>query len=115
MPNMSIQIPHQLGREEAKRRVQQHLGLLHGEEIGGIDFGEIWDGDIMTFSVRKLGESIICHLRIEDDVAHLDIELPWFLTTLATTVKQELEQQIRNILDAAAPDTGDKKNGPSAP
>ena len=99
MPNLTASIPHQLGRAEAKRRIQDHIGALrqeHGSTFTVLQ--ETWKGDTMDFSATAMGQSISGYLTIDENVIHLNVALPWLLSMLAGTVKQKLEQQVTHLL-----------------
>jgi len=94
MPNLTASIPHQLSRTEAKRRIQEKIAEArqqHATYLSSLQ--ETWDGDRLTFAVSALGQSVNGHLTVEDQVVHLEIALPLFLSFLAGAVKQQIEQQ----------------------
>jgi len=99
MEKLTVSIPHQLTRAEAKRRIQdgiaelrrQHGALLH-------DLHETWKGDRMDFSVAALGMSVAGHLEIQDRAVQVEVALPWLLAQLAASVKQQIQQQGRQLL-----------------
>jgi hypothetical protein len=103
MPNLVASIPHQLGRVEAKRRIQEHIGSLrnqHGAMFTKLD--ETWNGDAMDFVAVAMGQSISGRMVVEDSVLHVSVALPWILTMMAGTIKQKLEQQGRQLLELPA-------------
>ena len=78
-----VSIPHQLGREEATRRLKGGLAratsgipVLHVDE-------ERWDGDRMDFRVRALGQVAAGHVDVADDHVRLEVTLPWLLQRFA--------------------------------
>jgi hypothetical protein len=99
MPDLTAQIPHQLTRAEAKRRLQDELKRLR-QQTGGLlgKLEETWTGDTMDFSAHLMGQSISGHLAVEDKVVHLEVALPWLLSLLAGPVKQRIEQEGGQLL-----------------
>jgi hypothetical protein len=100
MPNLTVSIPHQLGRAEAKRRVQEHIDILrtqHGALFSNLQ--EAWTGDAMDFAATAMGQSISGRLIVAENVLHLTVALPWLLSVMAGTIKQKLEQQGRQLLE----------------
>jgi Putative polyhydroxyalkanoic acid system protein (PHA_gran_rgn) len=109
MPNLSAQIPHQLGREEAKRRLQSHIDLLRQQGSGIADFRESWTGDTMIFSVNAMGNSITGQLRVDDHFVFVDVAVPWFLSMIAGSVRQNIEQKVRlSLAGPSDPNAGKK-------
>jgi putative polyhydroxyalkanoate system protein len=99
MPNLSINIPHQLSREEARRRIQQQVEDLrrqHGGLLSRLE--DRWSGDRLDFSVSLLGQTLTGVAFVEDTAVRLEIVLPWMLALLAGPVKGRIEQQGRNLL-----------------
>jgi hypothetical protein len=99
MPNLTASIPHQLGRAEAKRRLQEQIGILrqeHGAKFTVLK--ETWKGDTMDFSATAMGQSISGYLTVDENVIHLNVALPWLLSMLAGSMKQKIEQQVTHML-----------------
>lgn len=94
-----VTIPHQLGKDEALRRVKPALGkasqsfpLLQVEE-------EAWSGDRMQFRVRALGQTAAGTVQIGDASVRLEVTLPWLLHRFATTVQQTIAGRGRILLE----------------
>ena len=99
MPNLTLTIPHQLGREEAKRRISEQAAHLQGQHGGMLERVEQrWEGDTLHFLVAAMGQSIAGTLRVAEQDVHLEVALPWMLAMLAGTVKKQIEQQGRHLL-----------------
>jgi putative polyhydroxyalkanoate system protein len=97
--HLTMSIPHQLTRAEAKQRIQD--GIAQAQQQYGSMLGPIhqqWNGDVLDFGVSAAGQSINGQLFVEDQVVRLDVVLPWILAMLANPVKQMIEQNGRNLL-----------------
>src|SRR3954462_1411344 len=88
-----ISIPHRLGREEARRRLQAGLTraaasvpVLHVDE-------ERWDGDRMIFRVRALGQAASGHVDVEDDHVRVEVTLPWLLQRFAEAAQAAIRSR----------------------
>jgi hypothetical protein len=78
-----VSIPHQLGREEATRRLKTGLTRAAASiPVLKVD-EERWDGDRMMFRVRALGQAASGHLDVADDHVRLEVTLPWLLQRFA--------------------------------
>src|SRR4051794_5485848 len=100
MSNLTVSIPHRLGREEARRRIQDHLGTMRNQQ-GAVAtlVQEVWAGDKLTFTVSAMGQQISGHATIEDSAVQVEVALPWLLKLLAGTVKQRIEEKGRLLLE----------------
>jgi hypothetical protein len=88
-----VSIPHRLGREEARRRLQAGLTraaasvpMLKVDE-------ERWDGDRMTFRVRALGQAAAGHVDVEDEHVRVEVTLPWLLQRFAEAAQSAIKSR----------------------
>jgi hypothetical protein len=90
---ITINIPHQLGRVEARRRIEtgfaKLVDLLPGK-AGACN--ERWDGDQLTFSAAALGQTVSGVVTVLDTVVTMEIELPGVLGVLANKLKDRLQK-----------------------
>lgn len=99
MPNLTISVPHQLGIAEAKRRLDELVSNVQGHSSGMLQRAEQhWDGDTLHFHIAAMGQSISGTAHVAEQTVNLDIALPWMLSLLAGTVKKQVEQQARDLL-----------------
>jgi hypothetical protein len=93
-----VSIPHQLGREEATRRLK--VGLTRAASsipVLKVD-EERWDGDRMMFRVRALGQAASGHLDIADDHVRLEVTLPWLLQRFAEVAQVAIRNRGKLLL-----------------
>jgi putative polyhydroxyalkanoate system protein len=99
MPNLTMSIPHQLGRDEARRRITEQVERLQSQHGGMLErIEQRWEGDTLHFLVAAMGQSVNGTLLVTDRTVDLDIALPWMLSMLAGAVKKQIETQGRNLL-----------------
>lgn len=91
---LTVSVPHQLGREEATRRLQGGMGTLRtqlGDKFAKIE--DSWSGDRMDFKVAVMGQSVRGHLVVLDDTVKVEVQLPMILAMLAEKVKPMIQKQ----------------------
>jgi hypothetical protein len=95
-----MSIPHNLSRDEAKRRLQTGIDQAR-HQYGAIlsSLSERWDGDTLQFVLGAAGQSISGRLAVEDHAVLLEATLPWLLAMLAGPLHQRIEQQGRAALE----------------
>lgn len=100
MPKMSMTIPHQLGQEEARSRVQGMISNMkeqYGDRVS--DLSEQWNGDTGTFSLKAMGMSLKGTLQITDSELKVDGDLPWaakpFQGTIEATIRERAERLLQ--------------------
>ena len=93
-----VSIPHSLGKEEARRRLQTGLGqaasslpVLKIEE-------ESWADDRLTFSVRALGQVASGTIDVDEKLVRLQVVLPWMLAKFARAVQSAINARGRSLL-----------------
>jgi putative polyhydroxyalkanoate system protein len=98
MPNLTVSIPHQLGRAQARQRIQTEINQLK-QQYGALgQLQETWNGDKMAFTLSTGGVTVTGHLDVQDRVVNLEVPLPWPIAALAGFVKHQIEQQGRKLL-----------------
>ena len=99
---VTVTIPHDIGREETRRRIREGFGKLKSEISGGVplSFEENWtNDDQLVFQAKGLGQKV--QGKIDIFPAHIRIELilPGFLASLAEIITGRLEQQGQILLE----------------
>jgi hypothetical protein len=96
---VTVSIPHQLGRAEAKRRVDEGFGDF-SRHLGGSAgaLTKSWTGDRLNFSLQALGQGISGFLDVADDVVRVEVLLPGFLAMIAGKVKGTLQKEGQLLL-----------------
>lgn len=82
-----ISIPHQLGRVEARRRLETGFVSLIRQLPSSGTCNEHWDGDQLIFSVAGMGQTISGVVDVLDAAVTIRIELPGVLGTIASGLK----------------------------
>jgi len=94
-----VSIPHRLGRDEARRRLQSGLSraaiqvpVLKVED-------ETWRGDQLAFRVRALGQVAAGHVDVADDNVRVEVRLPWLLQKFADVAQSAIRNRGQLLLD----------------
>lgn len=94
-----VEVPHKLGRSEARRRVEAGIGKLAGWIPGSAVTGHRWDGDIMTFTLAAMGQVVTSTLDVRDASVIATVDLPPFLALFADKVRDKLAREAPRLLD----------------
>ena len=93
-----VSIPHQLGRDEATRRLKAGLTRAAASiPVLKVD-EERWDGDRMVFRVRAAGQTASGHLDVADDHVRLEVTLPWLLQRFAEVAQVAIRNRGQLLL-----------------
>jgi putative polyhydroxyalkanoate system protein len=90
---ITVSIPHQLGRAEARRRIEAGFTkLFDGLPGSGGARSERWEGDRLTFSVAAMGQTVAGVIDVLDSEIKMQLELPALLGMLAGGLKDRLRK-----------------------
>lgn len=94
-----VVIPHQLGRTEAKRRLQTGFGELRTkfrDKLTAVE--DCWTGDHLQLSVKALGQAISAAVDVADDQVRIEVQLPWLLAMIAGKARGMIEKEGGRLL-----------------
>jgi hypothetical protein len=90
---ITVSIPHQLGRAEARRRIETGFAkIIHLLPGSAGNRNERWDGDRLTFSVTAMGQTVAGVVDVLDAAVTMEIELPGVLGVIASGFKDRLQK-----------------------
>ena len=99
MPSFSTEVPHNLGQQAAKERLEGFLKQIEQQykgQIGEVDGG--WDGYVLNYAFSTFGIAIKGKLAIEENKVVLDGEIPlsamMFKGKITGGVKDALEKAL---------------------
>jgi putative polyhydroxyalkanoate system protein len=96
---ITMDLPHSLGAQEAKRRMQDGIHKLKDQIPGGAAVQSSWSGDRMNLSVAAMGQTVDARLDVEESKIHLELQLPPMLSFLAGPIEKVLRRQGKELLE----------------
>jgi len=95
---ITVTIPHQLGRAEARRRIESGFGKIAQVLPGGGKFSERWEGDRLTFGAAAIGQTVAGVVDVLDAAVTIEIELSGVLGLIAGVLKDRLQKMGQLLL-----------------
>lgn len=95
-----VVIPHQLGRTEARRRLETGIGGLKqkfGHHVASVE--DRWAGDRLDLGVRAMGQSIQAGIDVGEADVRVEVHLPWMLALIAEKAKGFIAKEGTLLLD----------------
>jgi putative polyhydroxyalkanoic acid system protein len=90
---LTVTIPHQLGRAEARRRIETGFAnMLHGLPGGSGQCSQRWEGDRLVFSVAALAQTVTGFVDVGDAAVTMEIQLPGVLGLIASGFRSRLQK-----------------------
>jgi hypothetical protein len=100
---VSVNVPHKLGRDEARRRIEQGFGQIQQQLTGGmagmVACQQRWEGNRLYFEASSLGQKMTGRLEVSDDSLHIEVDLPEILAMLAERTTGKLKETTRGLLE----------------
>lgn len=76
MTPLSIDLPHSLGRAEARRRIENGTGSLGRHLPAGATVQSGWAGDRLNLSISMMGQDVSAAVDVQDSLVRVEIVLP---------------------------------------
>ena len=86
-----VSIPHRLGRQEARRRLDHGITRLRPELgilLSGLNYH--WEQDTLNFSASAMWQRITGRIEVLDDAVRVEIDLPWMMQVLRDTITRRV-------------------------
>lgn len=92
-------ISHDLGRAEARRRVEAGFDDL-SRRLGGMgQVSRTWTGDTLSFAFSIMGQAISGSIDVADASVRVEILLPGLLAMMAGKLKGRLQHEGQLLLE----------------
>lgn len=99
MPSLEMSMPHQLSKEEARRRIQELLPKMKSDYADQIkDLHEEWNGDTGKFSFSVMGFAVSGTLTVNEASVDLDGNLPFAATFFKGKIKSVIQEKAQEVL-----------------
>jgi hypothetical protein len=96
---IDVDIPHQLGRDEAHRRIATNIHKLQDHIPGGAShIDSNWSGERLTLMVSAMGQSVEALIDVEETKVHCKIQLPGMLALFAGPIEHMLKLKGSDLL-----------------
>ena len=97
---LTISIPHQLGREEAVRRLKTGMNRMRTGSVGLVAIDqEVWVGDRLQFQLRALGQAASGTIEVFQDYLQVEVTLPWLLAKISERLIPAIRKETTLLLE----------------
>lgn len=98
-PPIEVDLPHKLGRDGARARMERGVGKLADFIPGGSVTEQRWDGDTLVLGIEAMGQRIGARLTVFDAHVHAAFDLPPFLALFAGKIRDKLQKDGPKLLE----------------
>ncbi len=95
---IQVDIPHKLGREEARRRIAGNIHQLQSYIPGGAQVTHEWVGDRLDMQVTAMGQTVAAQIGVEDTHVRCNVVLPGLLGMMAKPIEAALRAKGAKLL-----------------
>jgi len=99
---ITVNVPHALGRAEARRRVDEGFEVIEGSLTTGVrslvTVKRQWEGDCLAVEVRALFQRTSGRIEILEDAVQMHFDVPELLAAIADRVRSRLAEQTAKLL-----------------
>jgi putative polyhydroxyalkanoate system protein len=95
---MKFDIPHSLGKAEARSRINAGLPKLERHIPGGGQLESTWEGDRLDMTITAMGQKVGVGLLVEDHVIHADVAIPLMLSMMSGPISDFVKTSAEKML-----------------
>ena len=96
---IDVDLPHNLGKEEAKRRIGSNIHKLEQHIPGGAHVQSGWSGDQLNLQVSAMGEAVNANIDVQETNVHVKVLLPGILGMFSGLVQATLQKKGNVLLE----------------
>ena len=96
---IDVDLPHKLGKEEARRRIANNVHKLTEHIPGGAQVQSGWTGDQLNLDVAAMGQAVKATIDVLEDKVHLKVLLPGMLGMFSGVIAAALQKKGSVLLE----------------
>jgi putative polyhydroxyalkanoate system protein len=96
---IEVDLPHNLGKDEARRRIANNIHKLQEHIPGGAKVESGWTGDQLNLRVQALGDSIDSAIQVEETKVRVKVVLPGMLGMFSGLIQGTLQKKGGMLLE----------------
>ncbi len=91
---VEVELPHKLGRDEARRRIASNVHKLHDHIPGGAaQVSSAWAGDQLNLDIMAMGQRVTALIDVEETKVRCRVMLPGMLAFFAGPIEAALSRK----------------------
>jgi putative polyhydroxyalkanoate system protein len=96
---IDVDLPHNLGKDEARRRIANNVHKLQEHIPGGAQVQSGWAGDQLSLDVAAMGQTVMATIDVLDSKVHLKVLLPGMLGMFSGVIQAALQKKGSVLLE----------------
>jgi len=96
---ITVDLPHQLGAAEAKRRIAGNIGSLTSHLPAGAQVRSAWEGDTLKLGIGVMGQEVAAEMDVREKIVRLSVLLPPALAFFGKAIEAGLRRSAPDLLE----------------
>jgi putative polyhydroxyalkanoate system protein len=96
---IEVDLPHSLGKDEARRRIANNVHKLQEHIPGGAQVQSGWSGDQLNLDVAAMGQAVTATIDVEERKVRLKVLLPPMLGMFSGMIQAALQKKGSVLLE----------------
>lgn len=96
---IQVDLPHSLGKDEARRRIEGGMGRLQDFLPGAAAVESRWTGDRLDLKVATLGQEVSAKIDVLDTIVRVEMLLPPALAFFGKAIEAGLRRKGGDLLE----------------
>ena len=96
---IQVDLPHKLGAEEARRRIDGGIGRLKDFIPGGAEVRSAWTGDRLGLQVGAMGQEVNAQIDVRETFVRVELLLPPALAFFGKAIEAALKRKGADMLE----------------
>ncbi|GAA3903240.1 polyhydroxyalkanoic acid system family protein [Sphingomonas limnosediminicola] len=96
---IEVDLPHSLGKDEARRRIANNVHRLTDHIPGGAHVESGWTGDQLNLRIQALGDSIQSTIDVQETKVVVKVLLPGMLGMFSGVIAGALQKKGNVLLE----------------
>jgi Putative polyhydroxyalkanoic acid system protein (PHA_gran_rgn) len=96
---IEVDLPHSLGKDEARRRIANNIHKLQDHIPGGAQVHSGWVGDQLNLDITAMSQSLTATIDVEETKVHLKVLVPPMLGMFAGLIQAALQKKGSVLLE----------------
>ena len=96
---IDVDLPHKLGKDEARRRIANNVHKLTEHIPGGAQVQSGWSGDQLNLDIAAMGQPVKATIDVLEDKVHLKVLLPGMLGMFSGVIAGALQKKGSVLLE----------------
>ena len=96
---ITVDLPHRLGADEAKRRIGANMGSLAGHLPSGAQVRSSWQGDRLDLGIAAMGQELDAAVEVQESLVRVTVLLPPALAFFGKAIEAALRRAGPQLLE----------------